>query len=49
MAQDSNVDEPVEQLGHSLKLPSWLELRRFEIEALLPNIHRPLELRGPNA
>ena len=43
------VDEPVEQLGHSLKLPSWLELRRFEIEALLPNIHRPLELRGPNA
>jgi len=44
-----DVDEPVEQLGHSLKLPSWLELRRFEIEALLPNIHRPLELRGPNA
>lgn len=43
------VDEPVEALGHSLKLPSWLELRRFEIEALLPNIHRPLELRGPNA
>jgi glyoxalase family protein len=44
-----DVDELVEQLGHSLKLPSWLELRRFEIEALLPNIHRPLELRGPNA
>jgi glyoxalase family protein len=44
-----DVDEPVDQLGHSLKLPSWLELRRFEIEALLPNIHRPLELRGPNA
>lgn len=44
-----DVDEPMEQLGHSLKLPSWLELRRFEIEALLPNIHRPLELRGPNA
>jgi glyoxalase family protein len=44
-----DVDEPVEQLGHSLKLPSWLELRRFEIEALLPNIQRPLELRGPNA
>jgi catechol 2,3-dioxygenase-like lactoylglutathione lyase family enzyme len=44
-----DVDESVEQLGHSLKLPSWLELRRFEIEALLPNIHRPLELRGPNA
>jgi glyoxalase family protein len=44
-----DVDEPVTELGHSLKLPSWLELRRFEIEALLPNIHLPLELRGPNA
>jgi len=44
-----DVDEPVEELGRSLKLPSWLELRRFEIEALLPNIHLPLELRGPNA
>ena len=43
------VDEPVDALGQSLKLPSWLELRRFEIEALLPNIHVPLELRGPNA
>ncbi|MEA2763945.1 MAG: glyoxalase family protein [Gemmatimonadaceae bacterium] len=43
------VDEPVEALGHSLKLPDWLEPRRFEIEALLPNIHTPLELRGPNA
>jgi catechol 2,3-dioxygenase-like lactoylglutathione lyase family enzyme len=44
-----DVDESLDQLGHSLKLPSWLELRRFEIEALLPNIHLPLELRGPNA
>jgi catechol 2,3-dioxygenase-like lactoylglutathione lyase family enzyme len=43
------VDEPLEALGHSLKLPDWLEPRRFEIEALLPNIHTPLELRGPNA
>jgi len=43
------VDEPVDALGQSLKLPSWLEPRRFEIEALLPNIHVPLELRGPNA
>jgi glyoxalase family protein len=43
------VDEPVEMLGQSLKLPEWLEPRRFEIEALLPNIHAPLELHGPNA
>jgi catechol 2,3-dioxygenase-like lactoylglutathione lyase family enzyme len=44
-----SVDEPVDALGQSLKLPHWLEPRRFEIEALLPNIHVPLELRGPNA
>lgn len=43
------VDEPADALGQSLKLPDWLEPRRFEIEALLPNIHVPLELRGPNA
>ena len=43
------VDEPVDALGQSLKLPDWLEPRRFEIEALLPNIRIPLELRGPNA
>ena len=43
------VDEPADALGQSLKLPDWLEPRRFEIEALLPNIHAPLELRGPNA
>ena len=43
------VDEPFDALGQSLKLPDWLEARRFEIEALLPNIHTPLELRGPNA
>ena len=43
------IDEPRESLGHALKLPAWLESRRFEIEALLPNIHPPLELKGPNA
>jgi catechol 2,3-dioxygenase-like lactoylglutathione lyase family enzyme len=43
------VDEPLDSLGQTLKLPGWLEPRRFEIEALLPNIHPPLELRGPNA
>src|SRR4029079_6326469 len=39
------VDEPLDALGQSLKLPSWLEPRRFEIEALLPNLQTPLELR----
>ena len=43
------VDEPQETLGRALKLPPWLESRRFEIEALLPNIHLPLDLPGPNA
>src|SRR5207244_1457313 len=48
-ATPAAVDEPFDALGQSLKLPEWLEPRRFEIEALLPNIHAPLELRGPNA
>ncbi len=43
------IDEPLEKLGTSLKLPEWLETRRFEIEALLPNIHLPMEIPGPNA
>lgn len=43
------VDEAAELLGRALKLPPWLEPRRFEIEALLPNIHLPLDLPGPNA
>lgn len=43
------VDEPTATLGRTLKLPPWLEPRRFEIEALLPNIHLPLDLHGPNA
>lgn len=42
-------DEPEESLGRSLKLPEWLEPRRFEIEALLPNIRLPMEIPGPNA
>jgi len=32
------VDEPVESLGHDLKLPPFLESRRKEIEAALPRI-----------
>lgn len=43
------IDEPLDSLGRSLKLPKWLEQRRFEIEALLPNISLPMELPGPNA
>jgi Glyoxalase/Bleomycin resistance protein/Dioxygenase superfamily. len=43
------ADEPAESLGQALKMPQWLESRRFEIEALLPNIRLPLELPGPNA
>ena len=43
------VDEPAPLLGRALKLPAWLESRRFEIEALLPNIHLPIDLPGPNA
>jgi catechol 2,3-dioxygenase-like lactoylglutathione lyase family enzyme len=43
------VDETAESLGRALKMPQWLESRRFEIEALLPNVRLPLELHGPNA
>lgn len=34
------IDEPVEKLGEALKLPSWLEKYRGEIERALP----PIEL-----
>ncbi|NND70553.1 MAG: ring-cleaving dioxygenase [Rhodothermales bacterium] len=33
-------DEPVEHLGSSLKLPSWLEGKRQQIEDVLPPLHR---------
>lgn len=32
------VDEPVETLGHDLKLPSFLEKHRDEIQAVLPQL-----------
>ena len=32
------VDEPVESLGRHLKLPPFLEARRNEIEAVLPEL-----------
>lgn len=41
------TDEPADALGLALKLPPWLEDRRFEIEALLPDIKLPLKLPGP--
>jgi glyoxalase family protein len=33
------IDEPVEKLGETLKLPPWLEALRPRIEAALPPIH----------
>lgn len=41
------TDEPLETLGLALKLPPWLEDRRFEIEALLPDVRLPIKLPGP--
>jgi glyoxalase family protein len=32
------LDEPVESLGQSLKLPAMYERRRAEIESVLPNL-----------
>jgi glyoxalase family protein len=35
------VDEPVEQLGIRLELPSWLEPRREELDQVLPALRLP--------
>ena len=35
------ADEPVSELGSHLKLPPWLEARRGEIEAVLPELTVP--------
>jgi glyoxalase family protein len=43
------IDEPANSLGRTLKLPPWLEDRRFEIEALLPHISPPMDMRLPFA
>jgi glyoxalase family protein len=32
------VDEPVEELGHDLKLPPWEEPHRAEIATRLPHV-----------
>ena len=40
------VDEPVEELGTSLKLPPWYEPRRAEIERALPPLERLVRSTG---
>jgi glyoxalase family protein len=35
------VDEPLESLGHALKLPPQYEPMRARIEAVLPAVHLP--------
>lgn len=35
------IDEPVEQLGTHLQLPSWLESQRPNLEQTLPPLHLP--------
>jgi glyoxalase family protein len=35
------VDEPLPELGRTLKLPPWLEPDRETIEAALPPLRRP--------
>ncbi|HTY59729.1 MAG TPA: ring-cleaving dioxygenase, partial [Bacteroidota bacterium] len=37
------VDEPPDDLGRSLQLPSWLEADREKLERLLPAVHLPGE------
>jgi glyoxalase family protein len=41
-----SIDEPIEQLGTHLKLPSWLEPRRSELEKVLSPLHVPEENAG---
>jgi len=40
------LDEPVEHLGESLKLPPWLEMHRSRIAAVLPPITLPNALKS---
>ena len=42
------VDEPLLELGRSLKLPPWLEPSREQIEAALPPLHNP-DIDGTDA
>jgi glyoxalase family protein len=41
-----SIDEPLEQLGTHLKLPSWLEPRRSQLEKVLPPLHVPEQNAG---
>ncbi|MGH7620301.1 MAG: hypothetical protein ACREPM_24045 [Gemmatimonadaceae bacterium] len=40
------ADESLEHLGEQLVLPPWLEVHRQEIEAALPVLGAPAEVRG---
>ncbi|MDY7095083.1 MAG: ring-cleaving dioxygenase [Acidobacteriota bacterium] len=40
------LDEPLAELGTSLRLPPWYESRRSEIEAVLPPLKDPADLGG---
>jgi predicted esterase/catechol 2,3-dioxygenase-like lactoylglutathione lyase family enzyme len=42
------IDEPVEKLGETLRLPPQYEPRRAEIEAALPRIHLPVPPSAEN-
>jgi glyoxalase family protein len=37
------IDEPLLELGRALKLPPWLEPKREEIDAMLPELRLPTE------
>jgi glyoxalase family protein len=37
------IDEPLLELGRALKLPPWLEPKREEIDAMLPELNLPAE------
>jgi len=42
-----DIDEPLLELGRSLRLPPWLEPSREQIAAALPPIELPDEVSGP--
>jgi glyoxalase family protein len=36
------LDEPIEELGSKLRLPTWMEAARSQIEGVLPPIKTPV-------
>ena len=40
------LDEPIEHLGESFKLPSWLEMHRSQITAMLPPLTLPHAIKS---